>query len=419
MDLEIVTIGTELLLGYTQDSNAADIARSLAPIGVRVVRRSTVGDDEAAIRQLVVECLERTGFVILTGGLGPTRDDVTKKAVARVFAAPLELDNDYLEFLRQRFARLGTGPMPGSNRSQAEIPRGAVVLSNPRGTAPGLWLDGALGVAILLPGIPNEMRGILQREVIPRLRVRLNEQHGHLRVTRSRTMRTTGVPESKVADRLTALEPALGAISLAYLPGVDGVDLRLTAWEMPVHEVDGALGSAVALLRPALGSDFYGEGDVDLAAVVLDRMRDAGFALAVAESCTGGGLGARLTAVPGSSEVFAGGVISYSNRSKIRDLGVSERLIEEHGAVSVPVAEAMAHGVRDRFATDAAVAVTGVAGPGGGTPEKPVGTVCLAACLGEHTSSLKRWFPGSRSEVRQRCAQAALDLMRRRLEGAV
>jgi nicotinamide-nucleotide amidase len=418
MDLEVVTVGTELLLGYTLDSNAADIARSLAPIGVRVVRRTTVGDDEAAIRQVVVDCLERTGFVILTGGLGPTRDDVTKKAVARVFDAPLDLDSDYLELLQERFARLGRGPMPGSNRSQAEIPRGAVVLTNPRGTAPGLWLDGALGIAILLPGIPNEMRGILQREVIPRMRDRLCEQHGPLRVTKSRTLRTTGVSESKLAECLAVLEPALGAVSLAYLPGVDGVDLRLTAWEMPQREVDGALDSAVDLLRPALGSDFYGEGDVDLAGVVLERLRDARMCLAVAESCTGGGVGARLTAVPGSSDVFAGGVISYSDSSKIRDLGVSKQLISEHGAVSLPVAEAMVHGVRDRFATDAAVATTGIAGPGGGTPEKPVGTVCVAACLGEHTRSLKRWFPGRRPEVRDRSAQAALDLMRRLLERA-
>jgi nicotinamide-nucleotide amidase len=418
MDLEVVTVGTELLLGYTLDSNAADIARSLAPIGVRVVRRSTVGDDEAAIQQVVVDCLERTGFVILTGGLGPTRDDVTKKAVARVFDAPLELDGEYLELLQERFARLSSGPMPGSNRSQAEIPRGAVVLTNPRGTAPGLWIDGPLGLAILLPGIPNEMRGILQREVIPRMRHRLYEQHGHPRVTKSRTLRTTGVSESKLAEWLAAPEATLGAVSLAYLPGIDGVDLRLTAWEMPEQEVDGALDSAVALLRPALGSDFYGEEDVDLAEVVLERLRDAGSCLAVAESCTGGGMGARLTAVPGSSDVFAGGVISYSNTSKIRDLGVSEQLIEEHGAVSVPVVEAMVHGVRDKFATDAAVAATGIAGPGGGTSEKPVGTVCVAACFREHTRSLKRWFPGGRSEVRDRSAQAALDLMRRLLERA-
>jgi len=416
MDLEVVTIGTELLLGYTLDSNAAEIARSLAPLGVRVVRRSTVGDDEEAIRHVVVECLERTGFVILTGGLGPTRDDVTKRAVARVFDAPLELDSHYLEVLQERFTRLGSGPMPGSNRSQAEVPRGAVVLTNPRGTAPGLWLDGSRGVAILLPGIPNEMRGILHREVIPRMRRRLYAGYGRARVTKSRMLRTTGVSESRLAESLTALEAKLGAISLAYLPGSDGVDLRLTAWEVPEEEVDSALDSAVDLLRPALGTDFYGEGGVDLAEVVLKRLRDAGACLAVAESCTGGGVGARLTAVPGSSDVFAGGIISYSNTSKVRDLGVSERVIEAHGAVSVPVAQAMVHGVREKFASDAAIAVTGIAGPGGGSAEKPVGTVCLAACFREDTASLKRWFPGGRSEVRDRSAQAALDLMRRLLE---
>jgi nicotinamide-nucleotide amidase len=413
MDLEVVTVGTELLLGFTLDKNAADIALALAPLGVRVVRRTTVADDAAAIQGAVSDSLDRTRFVIVTGGLGPTRDDITKRAVAELYAAPLELDEAYLQVLRNRFSKLGRGPMPETNRSQAEVPRGAVVLPNPRGTAPGLWLEDTTGVAVLLPGVPQEMRALLKREVVPRIQQgREALPGGQSTVVRSRTLRTTGVSESALSEQIADLCDNLGQISLAYVPGVSGVDLRLTTWQLPDKQADDRLAQAVGTLRPVLGRSFYGEGDVELAAVLLQQLRLSGLRLATAESCTGGLIGAKLTEVPGSSDAYAGGVVCYSAESKTRDLTVPEVLLQQHGAVSEPVVRAMVDGVCGRFRTETGVAVTGIAGPGGGTPEKPCGTVYIAARWGDRLESAGRWFPGERYEVRQRSAQAALDLLR-------
>jgi nicotinamide-nucleotide amidase len=416
MDLELVTVGTELLLGFTIDTNAAEIARALGAVGARVVRKTTVADDPAPIAAAVREALERTGFVIATGGLGPTGDDVTKRAVAGLFGAPLVLDGAYLERLRDRFRRLGRGPMPEANRTQAEIPRGAVILPNRWGTAPGLWLESHLGVAVLLPGVPREMRGLLEHEVVPRLRERATRGSGAPSVTLSRTLRTTGVSESALADRIGPLEHRLAPATLAYLPSPEGVDLRLTVWSLPAAEAERALARAAEALTPALGVHRYGDGGCDLAAVVLERLERRGAKLAVAESCTGGLLGERLTAVPGASRTFVGGVVAYDNAIKVSELGVPQRDLDRHGAVSEAVVRAMAEGVARRFGTGASLAVTGIAGPEGGTPEKPVGTVWLAACLDRRCEADGGWFPGDREHVRRRSAQAALDLMRRLLD---
>ncbi len=415
MDVELITIGTELLLGFTLDSNAATLGRALAAIGVRVVRRTTVGDDGPAIATAVAEALERTKFVITTGGLGPTRDDATKRAVAALFDAPLILDEPYLEQLRQRFERLGRGPMPESNRTQAEVPQGAIVLPNRFGTAPGLWLEGRLGTAVLLPGPPKEMTGLLEQEVVPRLLRRMAASGGPARATLSRTLRTTGIAESALADRLGEVEAHVSPATLAYLPSVEGVDLRLTVWGCEPEEARRLLERAAGFLRPALGAHYYGEDGCDLAAVVLEECERRGLSLAIAESCTGGLLGQRITAIPGASRIFAGGVIAYANQVKTTALGVAASLIAEHGAVSRPVVEAMAAGAAARFGTRAALAVTGIAGPTGGTPDKPVGTVWLGVHLEGRTEAVLRQFPGDRDEVRRRSAQAALDLLRRRL----
>jgi nicotinamide-nucleotide amidase len=415
MDLELVTIGTELLLGFTVDSNAADIARALAPAGARVLRRTTVPDQGDAIAAAVREALARTGFVITTGGLGPTRDDISKHAVAALFGMPLELDQGYLEQLRRRFEKLGRGPMPESNRSQAEVPRGAVVLANRWGSAPGLWLEGPPGVAVLLPGVPREARGLLEHEVVPRIRERVARSHGAPVVTLSRTLRTTGIGESALADRIGSLEERIAPVTLAYLPGTDGVDLRLTAWAVPPAEAERLLARAAETLAPSLGAHHYGDDACDLAALVLERLEQRAVKLAVAESCTGGLLGERLTAVPGASRTFVGGVVAYANEVKVSELAVPEALIAQHGAVSEPVVRAMAEGAARRFRAGAALAVTGIAGPTGGTPDKPVGTVWLAACLDGRCESVQRRLVGGREDVRRRAAQAALDLIRRML----
>ena len=410
MKLEVVTIGTELLLGQIIDTNAAELGRGLAAAGVEVVRHTSVADRPETIRAAVAEALERTGFVITTGGLGPTRDDMTKREVAALFGQALELDSAVLRSLEERFHRLGR-PMPAVNRTQAEVPEGATVLPNPRGTAPGLWVEDSRGrVVVMLPGVPSEMRGLLAEEVLPRLAARTSGT-----VVRSRTVRTTGIAESALAERVGTIEDAIAPLTLAYLPSTDGVELRITAWGLGADEADRRLAEVTAQLRERAGEHCYGEDGTDLAATVLEQLRHRGARLAVAESCTGGLLGGRITAVPGASDVFVGGVIAYDDDVKTSALNVASDLIRTHGAVSEAVVLAMAHGAQQRFAAQAALAITGIAGPTGGTPEKPVGTVWVAARSGAAARALKRVFPGDRNEIRARSAQAALDLLRRLL----
>lgn len=411
MNLELVTIGTELLLGFTVDTNSAFAGQALAAAGARIVRRTTVSDDAAAVRDAIAEALARTGLVITTGGLGPTRDDLSKQVVADLFELPLEFHPEMWTALTERFARMGR-KISDRNRCQAEVPRGATVLPNRWGTAPGLWITGSRGEVIMLPGVPIEMRGLLTHEVIPRLAARTGGA-----VVRSLVVRTTAVPESSLADRVSEVEDTLAPLSLAYLPSLEGVDLRLTAWNMESGAADSALQSASDRIRAVLGDHAYGTGEDDLAAVLLDVYRARGRTLAVAESCTGGMIGARITAIPGSSDVFLGGAIAYHNRPKV-DLGVSERILETHGAVSEQTVKAMALGCRERLGADQVVAVTGIAGPAGGSEEKPVGTVWFGFAGMDGVEAERYIFPGTRQEVRARAAQFALFGLWRRAKSA-
>jgi nicotinamide-nucleotide amidase len=409
MAIELVAIGNELLLGFTIDTNGAEIARSLSAVGVEIVRRTAVPDQPAAIAEAVGEALRRTGAVITTGGLGPTRDDMTKTAVAELYGAPLEFDETVWNDIVTRFARVQRVPAV-SNRGQAEVPRGATVLRNKWGTAPGLWLEGPPGLTVMLPGVPSEMRKLLEFEVVPRLAGRTTGT-----VVRSRLVRTTAIPESTLAERMGDIEREIAPLTLAYLPGLEGVDLRFTAWGLVPDEADRRLAEAASLARTRAGEHVYGEGDVDLAAVVLEHARRAGLTLGAAESCTGGLIGARITEVPGSSDVFLGGVVAYDNRIKTEQLGVPAPLIAVHGAVSDEVARAMAEGARTRLGADLTVAVTGIAGPGGGTEEKPVGTVWFAVASPAGTDARRIIMLGNRREIRERAAQTALYLVLRRL----
>jgi nicotinamide-nucleotide amidase len=409
MNIELVTIGTELLLGFTVDTNGAELARALSAAGVTVVRRTSVSDNTDAIREAVRDGLERTGAVLTTGGLGPTRDDISKRAVAELFGAPLDFDDGVWAALVERFARIGRVPVE-SNRSQAEVPRGATVLRNRWGTAPGLWIEGAPGLVIMLPGVPGEMRKLLEHEVVPRLAGRADG-----RVIRSRLVRTTGIPESTLAERMGEIEREIAPLSLAYLPGLDGVDLRVSAWRLPPGEADARLAAAVAVLRERGAEYVYGEGEADLAELVLDAARRRGARIATAESCTGGLVGARLTEIPGSSDVYVGGVVAYANDLKTGVLGVDPALVAEHGAVSEPVAVAMARGAVERLGADAAVSVTGIAGPGGGSEAKPVGTIWYGVAFEGGVDGQRSLLPGTRHDIRARAAQAALHLLLRRL----
>ena len=413
MELELVTIGTELLLGFTVDTNGAELGRALSAAGIRVTRRTAVADRPAEMHDAISAALDRARLVIATGGLGPTRDDLTRNVAAELFGAELEFDPEVWAMIGRRFARFGRTPTD-SNKVQAMVPRGATVLRNQWGTAPGLWLESNRGLLILLPGVPIEMRRLLEHEVLPRLAARAG---GAGQPIRSAQLRTTGIPESVIGERLGPLEPELAPLTLAYLPGIEGVDLRLTAWDLPAAEADRRLAAGLSRLRDELGERAYGTGDDDLAAVLLDQARTASLSLAVAESCTGGLVGGRLTAIPGSSDVFWGGITAYQNAVKTALLGVPEPLIAEHGAVSEPVARAMAEGACRQLGADAAVSVTGIAGPGGGTDAKPVGTVCIATAVCGEVRAATRRFVGDRSEIRARSAQAALFDLLRHLRG--
>lgn len=402
MDLEIVAIGNELLLGFTVDTNGAELGQALAAVGVRVTRRTTVGDEPGAIRSAVAEALARTGLVLTTGGLGPTRDDVSKKVIAELFGWPFRFHDDIWQRLVERFRRMGREPAP-ANRGQAEVPEGAVVLQNRWGTAPGLWLEGPPGLVIMLPGVPKEMRKLLEHEVAPRLAERAGGT-----IVASKELRTSSIPESTLAGRLDALENDLAPLSLAYLPGVHGVDLRLTAWNLPAEAARALLDQAARRLGAEIADVMYGEDGVDLAGVLVSTLREGGHTISLGESCTGGLVGARITAVPGSSAVFQGGAVCYSNAAKTALLGVAPALIESVGAVSPEVALALARGAREKFGTTAAIGVTGIAGPDGGSEDKPVGTVCFAWLLGEKEQQARYVFPGGREEVRERAAQYAL-----------
>jgi nicotinamide-nucleotide amidase len=384
-----------------------------------VVRRATVGDAAEEIAAAVRDALARTGAVITSGGLGPTADDLTKPAIAELFGRGMTLDQGILDALKARWTARGwPGELPAANRSQAMIPSGAAILTNRHGSAPGIWLEDAGGRwAAMLPGVPREFQGMTRDELLPRLLARLAAGGAAGTVVRSRTLRTTGVAESAVADLLGERAGAPQGVSLAYLPTWEGVDLRLTVRDLPPAEADARLAAAADALREVVAPWLYGEDDADLAALVLDALRARGMRIAVAESCTGGMLGMRLTAVPGASDVVMGGVIAYDNAVKVRELGVRTETLATAGAVSEETAREMARGVRGRFAVDVGVSITGVAGPGGGTPEKPVGTFCVAVDVRGEVASRRSSGVGDRHEVRQRSAQAALALVRRALAG--
>ena len=410
MNLEIVTIGDELLLGFTIDTNAAHLARELAALGVRIVRRASCGDDAESIKSAVQEALERTGAVITTGGLGPTADDMTKPAIASIFGKGMVMYEAILTSLRERWQKRFGHALPVSNEQQAMVPEGCTILANRHGSAPGIWLEDAHGRwVIMLPGVPREMRGMLADTVIPTLRDRLPKDGP---VIRSTTLRTANIAESALADRLGELARGVNGLSLAYLPGSDGIDLRLTSWDKDARATTAALHDAAELVRAKVERFVYGEGDDDLAAIMLAECAGRGATVAVAESCTGGMLGMRLTAIPGSSRTFLGGIIAYANEVKTRELGVPAEVIAEHGAVSEAVARAMATGVRLRFGSSIGLGITGIAGPDGGTPEKPVGTVWVGVDIGGDVHAVRAMLPGDRHEIRWRGAQLALDRLR-------
>lgn len=401
----LIAIGDELLNGTTINTNAAWLAGALTREGACVPRILTVGDDPAGVVDAVLWAREHGDVVVCSGGLGPTDDDRTRDAIAAAFGVPLREDPETLAWLRRRF-ETGGRTMPASNRRQAMFPEGARVLANPIGSAPGFAVTDARGGAVFaLPGVPVELRRLGEDHLLPWLRAEWASAMG---ARPHRVLRTTGVSESGLADRLESIEELVG-VTIAYLPSTDGVDLHLRAAD------DAALERAVGLVEEEVGGAIYAVGERDLVTVVAAALRERGWRLALAESCTGGLLAQRITSFAGSSEYFLGGLVTYSNESKAALAGVEPALIAERGAVSAEVARALAAGARRSFGAEAGLAITGIAGPDGGSAEKPVGTVFIAARTPAADETRELHLTGDRAAVRERSAQAALELLRRTL----
>lgn len=404
----ILSVGDELLEGLVRDTNSHWLVDALTVGGWSVARVEVVGDEVAAITEALRRGLATAPMVVVGGGLGPTSDDRTRDALAALVSEALELDEGILAHIEQRFRGRGR-PMPESNRRQALRPPSSVVLPNSVGTAPGLWQEVDGGAVVLLPGVPAELRRLWQDEVESRLR-----RHLSPRPARHGRFRATGVGESRVAQRVDERLEAAGfrdgeGFQLAFYVAGFGVDVV-------VRSRDDAIFDRVCdEVRRALGAELFAEGATDLPETVLSQLRERKQTLAVAESCTGGMLGAALTDVPGCSDVFRGGVMAYADQVKTEALGVDGGLLAEHGAVSEEAAAAMARGARERMGAAWGLSTTGIAGPGGGTGDKPVGTVCLGVAGPDGTTTGRVRLGGTREMVRRWTVARALDQLRRRL----
>ena len=406
----ILAIGSEMLTPFRVDTNSLFITDRLNTIGYDVRLKAVVADDIDELANVIGSALAWADVLVVTGGLGPTEDDMTRDAVARVLGIELDLDEAILERLRERFARRGM-TMPDINRRQAMVPRGAAVLPNANGTAPGLWLEKGRTAIVLLPGPPREMKPMLDTVIAERLAPKA-QGSGLFR----RVLKIAGRAESDV-DAQAA--PVYGPwptravpITTTILAVLGQIELHLTAQAPRQADADVALDAAVTELQEVLGPSVYSVDGRGLEKVVGDLLREHKLTIAVAESCTGGLLASRLTDVPGSSDYVDRGVVCYSNQSKTDLAGVPASLIEAHGAVSEPVAKAMAEGIRARAGTNIGIGITGIAGPDGGTPDKPVGTVAIAVVVDEEIRIRTFQFLGGREMVKFQAAQSALNTTR-------
>lgn len=416
--VEILAIGNELLAGDILDTNFQALARALRDVGAVVTRHLTLPDERGTIAAEVAEAVTRADAVIVTGGLGPTPDDLTRFGVAEGLGLSLVRDEAALDVIRERFRRFGVGTMPASNEVQADFPEGALVLDNPNGSAAGFRSDGhgPRGASVfVLPGPPKELVPMIDVHLVPWLMGR-----GRSVRIGTRRVRTIGIGESALAERIRDWPFGLVDIDIGYYPQDPGVDLKLTAQGVSGEVIDAALDAAVNRLFGHLGPYIYsveerGEGRTPLAQVVGARLHARGERLVVAESCTGGLLAAMITAIPGSSRWFDGGVVAYDNRIKSEWLDVPESMIIAHGAVSEEVARAMADGARARTGVAWSLGVTGIAGPDGATADKPIGLVWLAVAGPDGTTAHRTQHGGDRTTVQKRAAATALDYLRRRL----
>ena len=407
MKATIITIGDEILIGQIVDTNTVSIARHLNNLGIQIAEKCSIGDTREAIVKTLDRVVASSDVVIITGGLGPTKDDITKHTLAEYFGSELEYNVAEGEHVRSLLERRGI-PFTELNRGQAMLPKCCSVLHNAHGTAPGMWFDVPRGgVIVSLPGVPFEMEHLMQDEVLPRLKSRFTlQQIVH------RTLITRGIPESILAERIATWEDALPEyLHLAYLPAPNIVRLRLSAYQVDGQMAEAEIARQFELLRAIIGENIVGFEGATIEQLVHEILVDRGLKLAVAESCTGGTIAQKFTAMAGASQYFMAGVVSYSNESKCDLLGVNMADIESYGAVSEQVACQMAEGVRRVAGADYAIATTGIAGPTGGSEAKPVGTVWMAVATPTKTIAVMRNSGTDRGQIISRASAYAIELL--------
>lgn len=409
LSAEIIAIGSELLTPAKTDTNSLWLTEKLNEIGIEVRLKTIVGDDEMRLEETIRDAVSRSDIVITTGGLGPTEDDITRKISAKALDRELVFKDKLLEELRERFKSYGY-EMPEKNKSQAYIVEDAEVLPNPNGSAVGMAVEIDGKFLVILPGPPRELKPMFENYVLPKLK----ESAGEIFVRR-RSLRVAGMGESSLDELIAPIYTKYKNPQTATLFNKTEIEIQLTAQGETLAEAENLNEELANKIAKKLGIAVFAKNGEKMEEVIGKLLTERGETLSVAESCTGGLIGYRLTDVAGSSKYFIGGVVAYHNDAKIRTLNVSAELIEKHGAVSGEVAEALAKGMRQRAKTDYAISITGIAGPGGGTDEKPVGTVFVGYSDKEITKSLRLKLPGDRNLIRWRSSQAALDYLRRKI----
>jgi len=407
LSAEIIAIGSELLTPRFQDTNSLYLTEQLNAVGIPVVMKTIVGDDEHYLEDAIRHSLARTPILIAIGGLGPTEDDVTRKVVGRVLQRQLVLNDEILAKLQRRFKARGV-EMPANNARQALVLAGSEILENHNGTAPGLWITAEKNHVILLPGPPSELKPLFETSCMPRLQ----EMAGGMALARC-VFRTAGLPESILDARIASIYTKYKNPETTVLAKPGQVEVRLTAHGKNREEAERLLKELGDQIEQELGDFIFARTEHSLEEVVGIYLATKNATISTAESCTGGMVAERLTNVPGSSRYFMSGVICYSNESKMELAGIPPLLLEMQGAVSIEVARGLAEGIRARAGTTIGVGVTGIAGPAGGSPEKPVGTVYIAVATPTETEHRQFLFPGDRERIRWQASQAALDMVRR------
>lgn len=408
MQAEIIAIGDEILIGMTVDSNSAWMGNELTEIGIEVYQTTTISDKKNHILKVVDEAMQRSELILVTGGLGPTSDDITKHTLSEYFNTGLVQDDKVLDNIRELLESRGL-QMNENNRKQAEVPENCKILPNKLGTAPGMWFEKNGKVLISMPGVPYEMKYIMENHVIPMVKKKFRRSN-----IKYRLVMTYGTFEARLAEILEDFEKQLPEnLSLAYLPGSGIIKLRLTARGEDEDKPDELLSEQIDKLYGIIPEYIYGLDGISLEEATGSLLKENNLTISTAESCTGGNIARMITSIPGSSDYYTGSVIAYDNRLKAEQLGIDKKALGEHGAVSEQVALQMAKGVREKLKTDYGLSVTGIAGPGGGSEQKPVGTIWLAVSSGHGEHAEKHNFAFTRSNNIHRASLAGLNMLRK------